>query len=452
MAAVSVLMILSSALFTQLSAHGRPEMIYYVAAATIAIASFVLIPRPFANLSLSLVYLISPCPMVLDQTHSAMVTTLLIANCLAGCLWARSFRDHFNWRSARIPILLSAVGVLGACYGLVHGNRVSFAIGDLYQVIEFSVLFFLGWMLVGTEGQFRQLANVILCAIVLTCVLQASDAVIGAEYLPRMGIKNWHRTINMNAPIAFVGLTALFASPGRKKKWILSGIGIIAINLVWSFTRGLWMATVISVIFLLLLQKGESRRAVLKFVFALSMIVIPLLYSFGLGSAIEDRVSYTAKQFGNPTEDDQNLSERRFLEYVLILPKIAERPLLGHGLGATFEISGSAIIEGPKDVTVDFHYIHDLYLLIAFRLGVVMLTVALVALWAYFRTAIRNLRTSNLSADGSLLLQGFIAAIFGEVVLSVTSPTILNHPTAGLLGCMMAITLKTLDPDFQPTT
>ena len=123
-----------------------------------------------------------------------------------------------------------------------------------------------------------------------------------------------------------------------------------------------------------------------------------------------------------------------------------ERPILGSGLGATYRIPGAAILGGPKDEIVDNHYVHDLYLQIAFRLGIPGLVVFVVLLATYFRSATRNLRNSRYSLENTSLMAGLVSAMVGEVVLSLTSPTILAHPTAGVIGLLMAITATRLHP------
>ena len=117
---------------------------------------------------------------------------------------------------------------------------------------------------------------------------------------------------------------------------------------------------------------------------------------------------------------------------------------MGEGLGATYRISGDAILRAPKGEMIEHHYIHDLYLQVAFRLGIPALLILLVLLWTYFRRSIANLRISNLSPENSALMAGLVAAMFGEVLLSLTSPTLLNHPTAGVIGCIMALTTAAL--------
>jgi O-antigen ligase len=436
-----VLIVIAVAVLIQLNAPGESETIYYVTSAAIVLASFAFLLQPLVCLSLILLYLISPAPLILDVNISAAITSLLAVNCFFATLLASGFNSPFPRRSLKVLFLLCAIAGAGALWGAAQGNRLSLVLGDFYQVVEFAALFFLAQTLVKTEQQFRTLAYFLIASTIGTSVLQMADALLGAHYLPHLNQQGVDvaRTINLNAPIALVVLLATLATT-KSKKWAIAGIGIAAINLIWSFTRGLWVAAAASVIFLVIIQRGAVRRMVLKFALVTCLVSAPLIYLSGLGSVIADRISYSLVQIDNASPEEQVLSGRRLLEYLLILPSVAEHPLAGKGLGATFEIAGDAVLEGPKGEQVDHHYIHNLYLLVAFRLGVPALLALLVILWKYFRRSIRNLRSPNFSPAGTALLAGLIAAMFGEVVLSLTSPTFLNHPTAGVLGCIMAIT------------
>jgi O-antigen ligase len=450
MVSLCVLVVMAMSVLIQLTSLGSSSVAYLLVTGVVILGSFAFLLQPFVNLALTLFYLISPIAFILDPNYSAAIVSLLIANCFVGIVLVSGFKLSFQPGSLRLPLLLGSVAAFGAVYGIAQGNRASVVLGDLYQVVEFALLFFLTQVLVKTEQQFRTMANVVIGSIIATSVLQIADAVLGASYLPRLSQASVDvaRTINLNAPIAFVVLLATLAF-AKSKKWVLAGIGILSVNLVWSFTRGLWLAAFSSVVFLLIIQGGKVRRTVLKFALVSCLIGIPLLYASGLGSMIVDRISFSVEQFDSASREEQALSGRRLLEYILILPHVAEHPILGKGLGATFEIAGDAVLEGPKGEQVDHHYIHNLYLLVAFRLGIPALLIFLVMLWKYFRRSLKNLRTLNLSPDNSALIAGLIAAMFGEAVLSLTSPIFLNHPTAGLTGCIMAMTITALRPNQQ---
>ena len=81
--------------------------------------------------------------------------------------------------------------------------------------------------------------------------------------------------------------------------------------------------------------------------------------------------------------------------------------------------------------------------------GIPALLILLVLLGIYFRRSLGNLRTLNLSPENTALMAGLIAAMFGETLLSLGSPTLLNHPTAGVIGCIMALTTTALRQSAQ---
>ena len=163
---------------------------------------------------------------------------------------------------------------------------------------------------------------------------------------------------------------------------------------------------------------------------------------------VSDRMLYSVTQFESASEDEE-LAGRRVIEFLLVGSQIARHPLIGHGLGSTYEIMGDAVLQGPKGETVDHHFIHNLYLMVAFRLGIPALLILLVLLWKYGRRVLRARSRSSLSQEDSAMAAALTSAMFGEMVLSITSPTFFNHPTAGIVAAAMALPL--LVPKLAPS-
>jgi len=441
----------------EMSALGPSELFYLFIVGATVLSSLVLLRQPFVNLGIAIFFLVSANTAVLGAHLSAAIAALLIGNCLIGIVLVSGFKATVERDSLRVPFLLCAIAVLSAVYGFAHGNQVLLILGDFYQIIEFASLFVLARMLVKTEQQLRAMTNVLIGSIVATSVLQMVDALMEASYLANSHLERQTgpdllRTINMNAPIAFVALLAAIPV-ARTKRWLVAGLGLVEINLILGFTRGLWAATLASAVFLLMVTR-DSRAAILKFGFGAGVFAIAFLYVTGLGTVAADRLGFGIQQLRGVPKDKHLLSGRRRLEFTLILPQIAEHPFMGEGLGATYRISGDAILDGPQGEIVENHYIHNLYLQVAFRLGIPVLLILLALLWTYVRRSLGSLRASNLSPENSALMAGLIAAMFGEVLLSLTSPTLLNHPTAGVIGCIMAMTTSAwrfgdLRPDSQ---
>ena len=104
-------------------------------------------------------------------------------------------------------------------------------------------------VLVQSEEQWRSVVNVLLGIIVATSVMQLANAAQGADYLPHLnqfGV-DLPRTINLNAPVAFCVMFSLLSISTRRWKLLAACLVILTVNLVLGFTRGLWLATVVSI-------------------------------------------------------------------------------------------------------------------------------------------------------------------------------------------------------------
>jgi hypothetical protein len=481
------------------------ELAYIVTLLGLVGTSFVLIRRPFANLAIAACCLGMANTAVLGETASAMLAAVIIANVVIGTLVRGNVRRSVRGPIEVLAVMLAAFGLWAAIHGFALGNRPAWIVGDLYQTLEFAALLILGRRLVTTEHQFRVLVMCIVGSIALLSVFQILDALMGATYMAEVKVKNGNvdsgqRLINMHAPIAFVALIAL--APRARVKWpVLALAAFFETMLILSFTRGLWLASAISIVVLFFLVPVRERAAVAGLAGAAAVMAVGVLYTFGLQTIVVERARFAVRQVRDmatlerpapapevraapkqdsgpartpamapeaPTAPNHEsgpgrtlavappaeppplrapapvpipvLAQRRRLEHASILPEIARRPLAGNGLGATYRLPGEAVLHGPKGQIVNNHYVHDLYIQIPFRLGVPALVVFLGLMVAYFREAIRDLRTSAYARDTTALVAGLIAVMAGEIVLNVTSSTFLTHPTGGMLGLTMAMT------------
>ena len=451
-ASLGVLVLITVMVLSEVLFKGILTGFYIGLAVAVVFATFLCLLRPRAILCAVLIYLASPVPILWSPSYSGAITGILLVNCIAGVLLTEGV-EAFRPLKTRATFWLIVAMIAALAYAVLRGNRPGYLLGDFYQLFEFASIFVLTRVLIRSEEQWRGMVNVLLGIIVATSLMQLADAVQGADYLPHLnqfGV-DLPRTINLNAPVAFCAIFSLLSVDRRRWKSLAACLAILSVNLIFGFTRGLWLATVVSVVFLLLVQHRRARRKAIKYLTSLAVVFIVVGSILTLGSnnflkIIEDRVAYSFTQYESASGGEEVLSARRFIEWALIGAQIVEHPIAGKGLGATYEIAGEAVLEGPKDEQIDFHYIHNLYLLIAFRLGIPALLLFLFVLWKYFRRSINNYRTTPFFPENAALLAGLISAMFGELVLSMTSPTLLNHPTGGVLGCIMALTY------FRPET
>jgi len=421
--------------------------IYIGLAIAFAIGSFALVRRPYVILLMLLIYLASPAPIILDLPFSAAAAAIMIANCALGAAMTGAMRrpPFLGWMAWTI---MGAIAVCMVGYSVLQGNQLQYVVGDLYQLLEFGALFFLTSVVVRSPEQWRLAVYALVGSVVATCMVQFSDALLGADYLPHLAQAGVDvpRTINMNAPIAFMVLLALLVVSSRRRKFLLFWILAVAGNLLLGFTRGVWLATFFSAVFFLFLQERKTRRKMIASALAATLLVSMAAFtglvitSTNILQVVQQRVLYSVTQFESAS-DEEELAGRRIIEFLLVGSQVGKHPFIGHGLGSTYEIAGDAVLEGPKGATVDHHYIHNLYLMIAFRLGIPALLVFLWMLWRYLRRAHRVWKSAKLPRNDSAVTAALISVVFGEIFLSFTSPTLFNHPTAAIIGAIMALTL-----------
>ena len=113
------------------------------------------------------------------------------------------------------------------------------------------------------------------------------------------------------------------------------------------------------------------------------------------------------------------------------------RRLAGFGLGATFAFPNASFDGGGRIVVPTASYIHDLYLFLLFKLGVVG-AVALAGLGLIVGWMVRSAMAVRGSFDRQWLLAGAAAGWFAYLVWGVTSPEIYDFRLAPLWGALVA--------------
>ena len=427
--------------------------------ALLVLPAAIVIP-PVIPLFLAVMFLESPLPLLLDNKPSALLTGGLLGLAAFGCLFSPV--THLN--TVSLPVRRSVwffgvCGLLSAAKGLWLGNSSEYVIGDLFQVEEFVAVFILVSLLVNNETIGVRLLKCALGATYVNSVWQLVQSATGlsiGEGLPSVdsdvgGFVS--RTISLDAIYVFVVVVSLYrVIPVRRRYWLWILLGPTVANLVFSFTRGVWVASTVGFLTCTWLLSKEQRLRLLK-VAALIVFGIAAISSVwqigGEGSqvslldAIQARLWFGMSQVQQGWEGDIHVQTRRFVEIAMIAPQVMSSPFLGTGMGALYSIDAAAMFAESTGL-IDYHYMHNLYLRVAFRMGLLGLAAFCFVLYFYFRSSLRHYFAMP---DDSLraLTAGLIAAVAAQVVLSMTSPTLLEHPMAGLAGCTMALTLRFVD-------
>jgi O-Antigen ligase len=426
---------------------------------------------PSLPLILTIVFLECPFALNTDQNRSAayIAAGLMAWTALASIVSVSRPRETGSNPLLGKVWFFAVYGIVSALRGLWLGNPRDYVLGDLFQIEEFAIVFVLVTRLVIDERTSRRLMACALGSTFFTVVWQLAAYTTGRNGNPNLPI--WEggdlngalpRTIDLNGLFVLVTLLTLYTAIKslRQRSLILLLLIPTVANLLFSFTRGVWLASSLAVAVSVCLLHRAQRRELLK-VIALAALCVTLLagvWSIGSGAtnaslldAMQDRLSFGVTQVQEGFSGSVAVETRRFVEITTIAPQILSSPLLGKGLGGLYWIDALAFINAQDLGIIDFHYMHNLYLLVGFRLGLVGLVSFLWILYSYFRESIRGCGRMPAGLRKSLVA-GVIAGVAGEAVLSMTSPTILNHPTSALIACVMALTFRFQDPGIDAAT
>jgi len=449
----------------------------------VAVFSALLWVRPLAVLILALVFTTSPIPLALSLPQSALVSAFLLAAAFVG------FAMRTPGRSiVPDPILLpvgvfAAYGIASAIYGYWAGNELSSVAGDCFQLIEFAAVYFLAGQLLKTGGAIRMLLVWVLGSMLLTIVVELMLSILGSDaggLLPSWEASSQGeslvRTIDIDATILFtvlINLYPLLRSPKHRLLIWLALIPTVA-NIALSLARGLWLCTLVAMVVSLLLQSRKARARLLKAAAYLAVSITLLAAAWKVGSGadaslmdvFEERIFHGVDQVEEGFAGTESLATRRFLEMVIVGPQVLARPWFGYGLGATYIIGGFAVLDAGTEGLIDHHFIHNLYLGTTFRMGLAGLGLLFWVLFAYFRkilkayrrmpseldrtepnqTGVNQARVNQARVNQALLnrglIAGVVASLVGQLFLSVTQPTVVDHPTCILIAGAMALSFR----------
>jgi O-antigen ligase len=429
-------------------------LILGLALAVILVFSFM---KPALPLILMFVFLSSPLRYILEARTSAFVVAALLAcGILSGIVPMSRTRSRASEPLASKILLLGGCAVASALFGFWMGNESSYVLGDLFQVVEFVLVFILCTQLIVDRKTLRQVLTWTLISILLNITWQfylfAQGRVADPAFFYYGGTGltgSIPRTINFDALAAFSILLCLypFLVRLRDRIGLLVVLAYVAANLILSFARGLWIGALAAVVTSAWLLKGAERRKLLRI---LSLLLLGVASAAGIWKLptagpgvdlidlIRMRYEYTFAELGEGGAAPA-VEPRRVGEFEAIAPEILKSPLLGKGLGGTYRIVEPDVYGIP--IVSEEHFIHNLYLSVAFRMGLVGLMVFVWVIFLYFRYA---QATVNLLPDGLAkgLVAGFVSSLAGMAAVSMTSPTLLNHPTAAFAAGLMALSLR----------
>ena len=242
-----------------------------------------------------------------------------------------------------------------------------------------------------------------------------------------------NETLLYSASLLTLCLSAL-ADRWRVRLLLLMGFTLFTLGLVMTQWRAYYIGWAVALGAVVAWGSGRVRWRVVQ-VGVLAGVVGSALAIAVLGETVIVAAVGIAERvlsIGTATSTDVSLLNR-FLEYRAVWPRLMESPVFGHGPGVTF-----GFYDAIFKATWVKSYVHNTYLILWFKFGLIGL-VSFLGVWAYsFATALRLSRTAPAALDRSVAL--FVAAALGGLaVSSLVSVALVTDDTAYNFAVLFAL-------------
>lgn len=232
------------------------------------------------------------------------------------------------------------------------------------------------------------------------------------------------------------------AAPNLRRLLVVS-LGLLTGGLLLTFTRTVWMSTLVSIGLMALLSRGEMRRGIMRMFAVVGVFVVVVLMLLSLFSTAEE--SYVApyiKRFTSifhPESYEETTSAgARWLEIREAWPRVAQSPWLGIGIGAVYrwveDWDDAAQVHYMRAVT----YMHNAYMLLLTDAGILGLTTCLLVYTIFFVRARRIYFLLRDPTDKGIVL-ACIASVASIMIGGLMQPTLAASHDTPMVGIMFGI-------------
>lgn len=228
----------------------------------------------------------------------------------------------------------------------------------------------------------------------------------------------------------------------RKAAWmLLPPLALIALALALTFTRGFWLAAFLAIVVLFVFAGGRERLRLGLSALGGGLVGVFLVNVFlgRMGQSVLESLVSRMLSTRDATTDISFMN--RLFESKEAWKRILEQPILGHGVGAMF--SRFDII---KHETVETLYIHNGYLFLLFKVGLVGFIPYVFFLLIVVWTGIRLSFAKSVDDVQHAILRAFAAILCAMLIVTTTSNVFIQKQALLVLAfstaCVMATHLR----------
>lgn len=224
---------------------------------------------------------------------------------------------------------------------------------------------------------------------------------------------------------------------------MVASLGLLLGGLLLTFTRTVWISTLVSLVLIVILGRGAIRRGAIRmFAAAIGFVVVLFILLSMLSSEQESYVAPYVKRFTSifhPESYGETTSAGfRLMEIKEAWPKVAERPWLGIGIGAVYRWEEAWDDAAQVHYMRAVSYMHNGYMFLLTGAGFLGLVTGLVMYSLFFYRALKIYRMMQSPRDQAIVL-ACITSVASIMVGAVMQPTIAASHDTPMVGVMFGI-------------
>lgn len=305
------------------------------------------------------------------------------------------------------------------------------------RLLHFYLGYFLTVNLIRSKKALRMFLMVFFAAVVLKGLQGVFLYTLGEGLQIKWRIRaiftGWGDSLNFVTMLLILATFVLEKTTLTAKRFWLLATPVVLFSFLFSYKRAYYIALMVGLSVLFLMQKGRARIRFLTAAFIGFLLLLVLITAAGQWNAIGMRFS----SIWNPTKESS--ANYRLVEWQNALISIRRNPAVGIGLGGVM----------PMEIYLsrtNLLGVHNTYLWVAVKMGAVGLFTYLLLQFAFLK---RLMRQNSVLRDPFLraLSRGLTSVFVAFCAAQMFAPMFIQMRTATWFGVMLGVgmLLSTLD-------
>jgi O-antigen ligase len=369
-------------------------------------------------------------------------------------LEARTLRERLATPLAPAVLMFMVAILITSMIGLLFNNVYLSKMIETSRSYSFYLMFFVTLLCLRERRNMRVLLTTLLVMAVIVAIMMFVQFAAGNRFQVFFGnirVESFGSFAGRILPpgveliwmvVPFVIARIPIVTP-HARRWLVAALAVLFGGLLLTFTRSVWMGTLLSMTIMAIMGRGPVRVGVLRMFVAMGAFVAVLLVVLQLVSTDnENYMTPYVKRFTSifkaESYEEGSSANVRKEEILAAWPKIVEKPWFGVGVGGTYAYIEAWDDRDHRRYWQPVTYIHNAYVLLLTHTGIVGFTTCMIMLATFFVRA-RNIFKQLTRPDDRATVMAGIGAIASVMLASMMQPSLWYPPAVPCIGTIFGL-------------